>query len=92
MKLPPIKGEIMLRDTDGEVFAINLDDGEIYQLNDTAVRILTFCQQEITLDEAVARLATECTEPGQEDVIREDVQETVSLFRELDFLQTSTTT
>lgn len=86
MKLPAIRDEIMLRDTDGEMFAINLEDGEIYQLNETAVKIFGFCQHEITLDEAVTHLAAECTEPGQEDVIREDVQETVQVFRELGFL------
>lgn len=86
MKLPAIKDEIMLRDTDGEMFAINLEDGEIYQLNETAVKIFNFCQQEITLDEAVTCLAAECAVPGQEDVIREDVQETVQVFRELGFL------
>jgi hypothetical protein len=83
MKLPAIKNEIMLKETDQETFAINLEDGEIYQLNPTAIKIFTFCQQEIMLDEAVARLAAECTQPGQEDVIREDVQDTVNLFRQL---------
>ncbi len=86
MKLPTIRDEIMLRDTDGEMFAINLEDGEIYQLNETAIKIFNFCQQGITPDEAVTRLAAECTVPGQEDVIREDVQETVQVFRELGFL------
>jgi TPP-dependent 2-oxoacid decarboxylase len=84
--LPAIRDEIMLRDTDGEIFAINLEDGEIYQLNETAVKIFNLCQQEITLDEAVAQLAAECTVSGQEGVIREDVEETVSLFRELGFV------
>ena len=86
MKLPAVRDGIMLKESDHEVFAINLDDGEIYQLNSTAIKIFSFCQEGITLDEAVARLAAECTEPGQEEVICQDVQETVSFFRQLCFV------
>jgi hypothetical protein len=86
MKLPAVKDEVMLKESDDEVFVINLDDGEIYQLNDTALKIFSFCQEGITLNEAVTRLAAGCTQPGQEHVIREDVQETVNLLWELDLL------
>lgn len=86
MKLPTIKDEIMLREAEDAVFAINLDDGEMYRMNPTAQKIFTFCQEGITLDEAVDRLAAECDEPGQEEIIREDVQSTVGLLHELGFV------
>jgi hypothetical protein len=87
MSLPTIKDEIMLREADDGTFAINLDDGEMYQLNPTALRIFNFCKEGITIDDAVSRLAAECSEPGQEDVIREDVEQTIGLLRELGFIE-----
>jgi hypothetical protein len=86
MKLPAVKDTIMIKQDDEAIFAINLDDGEIYQLNPTALKIFNFCAQGLLMEEAVSRLAVECIEPGQEDVIRQDVQETVDFFGELEFL------
>lgn len=87
MSLPTIRDEIMLRETEGQTFAINLDDGEMYQLNPTALKIFDFCKEGITFDEAVARLAAECDQPGQEEAIREDVEATIKQLGELGFLE-----
>jgi len=87
MKLPAIKDEIMLRDADDAVFAINLDDGEMYRLNETARKIFTFCQEGLDEDDAVSMLAAECEEPGQEDVILKDIRATVGLLRQLGFTE-----
>ena len=87
MTLAAIKDEIMLRESEEETFAINLDDGEMYKLNSTALKIFTFCKEGLTTDEAVQQLAKELAEPGQEAAIREDVEATVKQFGELGFLE-----
>ncbi len=87
MKLPAIKDEIMLRESEDGTFAINLDDGEMYKLNPTALKIFSFCKDGLTLEEAVQNLGAELSEAGQDDAIREDVEGTIKVLGELGFLE-----
>ncbi|MCL6450872.1 MAG: PqqD family protein [Acetobacteraceae bacterium] len=84
--LPRIKGSVMTRQEGEEYYALNLDTGELYRMNRSGWDILRCCQRGLTVEQAVAEIASQY-EPGQEEAILEDVRESVGRLREMGFVE-----
>lgn len=87
VQLPKVRNHILIRKRNGESFAVNLQNGEIYSLNETAIRILELCKNEVRLDEAVQTISKEFK--GDLAKVRKDVTSTIKTFRKYGFLQES---
>lgn len=87
MLLPKVKNHILVRKGNGESFAVNLRSGEIYTLNETALRILELCKKEVSFDEAVDRIAREFE--GNPAEVKRDVLSTIKTFKKCGFLEES---
>lgn len=59
-----------------DLFLVDTDGGEVFQINETAARIFTLCQSGKTVADAVAALAEGLSVSGQEEHIRQDVETT----------------
>lgn len=87
MLLPKVKNHILVRKGNRESFAVNLRSGEIYTLNETALRILELCKKEVSFDEAVDRIAREFE--GNPAEVKKDVLSTIKTFKKCGFLEES---
>lgn len=83
MLLPRAKKSVIVQKEQADLFLVDTDGGEVFQINETAARIFSFCQGGGTLDAAVAALAEGLAASGQEEHIREDVAATVKALVEM---------
>lgn len=81
MRLPPVPDRVMVRQDEGDWYAMNLETGELYSLNQSAADILSCCRRGLTLDEAVDEISSRHV-AGLEKV-RPDVIKTVARLKEL---------
>lgn len=85
MKLPKIKNEIMVRREGDDFYVIDMEKGEMYRLNRTALEILEGCRKNLSLEEIITKLSE-----GKEEettLIKEDILETIEKFNELGFTE-----
>ena len=79
--LPSPRPQIFVSRENQEVFLVDEERGEVYEINETAAHIFRLCQQAVTLDQAVAELLAGLRSPKlqqpeleqQELLVREDV-------------------
>ena len=83
MRLPRAKTSVIVQKDQADLFLVDTDGGEVFQINETAARIFSLCQGGATIDSAVAALAEGLTTPGQEELIRQDVEATARQLVEL---------
>jgi hypothetical protein len=83
MKLPRTRPGVILQRDQGDLFLLDTERGEVFEVNATAAAIFELCEGGASYDGAVAQLAAGLSEPGQEPEILLDVQATVRSFQEL---------
>lgn len=83
MLLPTPRANVSISRRQSEVFLVDPDRGEMYELNETAAQIFAYCQAQLTVDQAVAALLTGLSEPDQQELIRADVCAVADQLREL---------
>lgn len=83
MKLPSTRPGIILQRDQADLFLVDTEGGEVFEVNTTAARIFELCEGGASYDAVVAELAAGLSAPGQEPEILLDVQETVRRFQEL---------
>ena len=83
MLLPRPRDGVTISRDQSDVFLIDEERGEVYQLNETAARIFAYCQAQLTLDAAVAELLAGLSEPDQEALVRSDVCAVIDQLHEL---------
>jgi len=81
--LPRAVTSIVVQQSGEDIFLLDTEGGEMFEVNPSAARIFTFCQRGATYDVVVKALAEEAKAQGQEDVILRDVQSAVRQFQEL---------
>ncbi len=89
-KLPRARATVIVQEQDDESYLLDTDGGEAFEVNATAARIFGFCQRELTVADAVRALASGVRDPDQEELIRQDVEDTVRQFEELGLLASAT--
>jgi hypothetical protein len=77
-----VAGVVVQQEQDA-FFLLDTEGGEVFRVNETAVRIFELCRSGGTLDDAVRTLSTGLSGNGLRDEIREDVRRTVAQFQEL---------
>jgi len=82
-KLPRVNSGVTVQQSGKDYFLVDTESGEVFEVNETAARIFSFCQSGSTVDGAVASLAQALSAKGQEAEILEDVHATVRQFQEL---------
>ena len=88
MILPKARPFVILQRDLADCFLVDTEGGEVFQINATAAKIFEACASGTELDELVASLAKGLSVPGQEAVIREDVEETVKQLQRLGLCET----
>jgi hypothetical protein len=73
----------MVQQEQDAFFLLDTEGGEVFRVNETAVRIFELCRGGSTLDDAVRTLAMGLRGHGLWDEIRQDVCRTVAQFQEL---------
>lgn len=85
MLLPKVKNHILIRKGNSESFAVNLKSGEIYTLNETALRILVLCKEEANFNDALDRITKEFE--GDPAEVKKDILSTIKAFKKYGFLE-----
>ncbi|XXF78562.1 PqqD family protein [Myxococcaceae bacterium GXIMD 01537] len=81
--LPRAQPGVIVQQQQDAWFLLDTEGGDVFNVNATAARIFSLCQSGVTLESAVEALASSLDAQGQQDVIREDVRQTVRTFQEL---------
>lgn len=84
MNLPKVRPEVLIREEPDETYVIDMSSGKIHLFNETALKMLEACQEEITEEELVGRLKDEET---KRSFMEQDVKETMNRFKELGFVE-----
>ena len=83
MLLPRPRANVSICREQLEVFLVDAERGEIYQLNETAAQIFAACAAGFTVDQAVAVLLAGLSEPDQAELVRSDVCAVIEQLLEL---------
>lgn len=77
----------MVQQSGKDYFITDTESGEVFEVNETAARIFSLCQDGKTYEEAVQSLSQAMSGQGQEAIILQDVHDTVRQFQELGLCQ-----
>ena len=84
MNLPNVVSGVVIRQEADPPYVINMITGKIYTFNETALIMLRACQEGITEEELVGRLAES---EDEKLFVEEDVKKTLKLFSELKLVE-----
>jgi hypothetical protein len=78
MILPSARPSVIAQQDGQDFFLLDPDNGEVFQVNATTVKIFALCREGATVDRAVSALAEGLDVAGQEAEIRADVERTAA--------------
>ncbi|MBU7015282.1 MAG: PqqD family protein [Theionarchaea archaeon] len=84
MSLPKVSSQVLIRQEPDETYIIHMGTGKIYRFNETALAIMEACQQGMTEGDLLDMLTDE---ESDRSTVEEDVEKTLSRFRELKLLE-----
>lgn len=74
---PHVLSSILIKQEDNQTYALDIDSGEVFALNNTAAKILAGCQQGLSVLQIAAGLISDLSEPTPEALVLQDVEETL---------------
>ncbi|EYF07387.1 PqqD family protein [Chondromyces apiculatus] len=82
-RLPRARPGVILQQDQADLFLVDTDGGEVFEVNATAAAIFACCEQAQSYGDAVSALSEGLSEAGQGVEILADVEDTVRLFQQL---------